>query len=59
MKKKIVCDGKSCLTCERPMEECHGGRGPMSLRAYHSMTDGKKGENMPELHWGRGHKLGR
>jgi hypothetical protein len=57
MRKNAMCD-MDCLNCTRPENRCYGGgkRGSMKVAKYHKMTDGKRGENMPDVAMGRGGK---
>ena len=57
-RKNAPCDN-DCFNCTRPASRCNGGnwhRSPMKGMRYTRMTDGKRGETMPELAWGKGHK---
>lgn len=54
-RRNAPCD-MDCLNCTRPASRCNGGRTTMKLRQYHRMTDGKKGEDMPGLAFGKGGK---
>jgi hypothetical protein len=57
MRKNAMCD-MDCLNCTRPENRCYGGgkRGSMKVAKYHKMTDGKRGENMPDVVMGKGGK---
>lgn len=57
-RKNAMCD-MDCFNCTRPAERCTGGNQRKNAThgiRYTRMTDGKRGESMPELHGGRGHK---
>lgn len=56
-RKNQPCD-MDCFNCTRPADRCYGGDQHKSIRVgrYNRMNDGMKGTDMPELHWGRGHK---
>ena len=57
MRKNAMCD-MDCEFCTRPASRCYGGgkRGSMKGAKYHKMTDGKRGEKMPDIAMGRGGK---
>ena len=56
-RKNQPCD-MDCLNCTRPAHRCYGGSkgGSMKIARYHKMTDGKRGEGMPDIAFGRGGK---
>ena len=55
-RKNAMCD-MDCLNCTRPAHRCNGGtKGSMKIAHYHKMTDGKRGEGMPDVVLGRGGK---
>ena len=55
-RKNQPCD-MDCLNCTRPAHRCNGGtKGSMKIAKYHRMTDGKRGEGMPDVVMGKGGK---
>ena len=55
-RKNTPCD-MDCLNCARPAHRCNGGtKGSMKIAHYHKMTDGKRGEGMPDVVMGKGGK---
>jgi hypothetical protein len=57
MRKNAMCD-MDCLNCTRPAHRCYGGgkRNGLHVAKYHKMTDGKRGESMPDVVMGKGGK---